>query len=172
MFPNLYGELTATPIGPVYLQASPKGVTCISLFQLNHGEQAPLTDEAHQAFKHLTLAMFEVNQYLEGSTRVFSFPLDLGTPSSFQASVLAFAQTIPYGEYRTYAQIARAIGKPGASQAVGYALSRNPLLLAVPCHRVVGSDGSLHGFAAPDGIKTKAWLLSLEGIKINGECVI
>jgi O-6-methylguanine DNA methyltransferase len=92
----------------------------------------------------------------------FSCPLDLhGTP--FQLAVWRALQDIPYGETRSYGQIAQLVGRPNASRAVGAANGANPVAIIVPCHRVIGSNGALTGYGG--GVPTKAWLLSLEGVK-------
>jgi O-6-methylguanine DNA methyltransferase len=82
-------------------------------------------------------------------------------PFSLQA--LQAAAQIPYGQVRSYAQLAEQIGSPGAARAVGGAMAANPMPIVVACHRVVGMDGKLHGYAAPNVIETKAFLLRLEG---------
>jgi methylated-DNA-[protein]-cysteine S-methyltransferase len=102
----------------------------------------------------------QLTEYFAGRRREFSLPLDPGgTP--FQQSVWQQLRGIPYGEARTYRDIARAIGKPSAVRAVGAANGRNPLPIVVPCHRVIGSNGQLTGFAG--GLEAKAFLLRLEG---------
>ncbi|MBI4376359.1 MAG: MGMT family protein [Elusimicrobia bacterium] len=85
-----------------------------------------------------------------------------GYPPFYQAVWKACAE-IPEGEVRSYGWIARRIGKPGAARAVGQALAKNPFAPLVPCHRVVGADGKLHGFSAPGGVKAKRRLLIAEG---------
>lgn len=91
--------------------------------------------------------------------REFDLPLAAkGTP--FQQAVWAQLRKIPYGEVRTYGQLAAALGKPKASRAVGSACHRNPLCIVVPCHRVIGADGSLTGYA--EGLEIKEYLLELE----------
>jgi O-6-methylguanine DNA methyltransferase len=110
----------------------------------------------------LQQAMDELRRYLEGEHIQFSCPLDLhGT--AFQITVWEDLYRIPYGETRTYAEIACAIGRPSAVRAVGAANGSNPVAIIVPCHRVIGSNGSLTGYGG--GLPTKAWLLNLEGIK-------
>jgi O-6-methylguanine DNA methyltransferase len=110
----------------------------------------------------LQQAMDELRCYVMGERVQFSCPLDLyGTP--FQVQVWEELFRIPYGETRTYAEIARAIGRPAAVRAVGAANGANPVAVIVPCHRVIGSDGTLTGYGG--GLPTKAWLLSLEGIQ-------
>lgn len=101
----------------------------------------------------------QLEEYFEGKRQEFDLPLaPAGTP--FQKKVWAALQTIPYGETRTYGQIACQIGNPKACRAVGMANHRNPLLIVVPCHRVVGADGTLTGYAA--GLERKQMLLELE----------
>ncbi len=110
----------------------------------------------------LQQAMDELRRYLMGERLQFTCPLDLqGT--AFQTEVWEELFRIPYGETRTYAEIARAIGRPAAVRAVGAANGANPVAIIVPCHRVIGSDGTLTGYGG--GLPTKAWLLSLEGIQ-------
>jgi O-6-methylguanine DNA methyltransferase len=104
---------------------------------------------------------------LRGSLKVFSVPLDLSKLTPFQQEVLAAVSLIPLGQTRTYSEVSAQIGKPKAIRAVGNALAHNPLMLFVPCHRVIGSDGKLHGFSAPQGVTLKAWLLDHEGVKLS-----
>lgn len=112
----------------------------------------------------LQQAMDELNCYLAGEHVKFACPLDLhGT--AFQVEVWQELYRIPYGETRTYAEIARSIGRPAAVRAVGAANGANPVAIIVPCHRVIGSNGTLTGYGG--GLPTKAWLLALEGIKNN-----
>jgi methylated-DNA-[protein]-cysteine S-methyltransferase len=103
----------------------------------------------------------QVRAYLAGDLRVFSIDLDLRGHTPFELAVWAAAARIPYGETRTYGWIAAQVGGgPGAAQAVGAALGDNPIPLIIPCHRVLGFDGTLHGFAG--GLEMKARLLDLE----------
>ncbi len=107
---------------------------------------------ADRAFK-------EISEYLNGKRKAFDFPIaPKGT--DFQRKVWSALREIPYGETKTYGEIAAQIGNPQAARAVGNACNKNPLLLVVPCHRVLGANGSLTGFAA--GIKVKERLLLLE----------
>ena len=101
----------------------------------------------------------QLTAYFEGQIREFSVPLDLrGTP--FQLQVWNSLRTIPYGETRSYAQVAMAISRPRAVRAVGAANGQNPIPILVPCHRVVGSNGALVGYGG--GLDTKRFLLDLE----------
>jgi methylated-DNA-[protein]-cysteine S-methyltransferase len=102
----------------------------------------------------------ELEEYFAGKRREFSFPLDLrGT--DFQLACWRALLAIPYGETRSYAAIARAVGKPNAFRAVGMANNRNPIAIVVPCHRVIASDGTLCGYGG--GLEVKRKLLELEG---------
>src|SRR5437016_2281890 len=106
-----------------------------------------------------TLAMDELRRYLAGERVQFTCPLDLhGT--AFQVEVWEELYRIPYGKTYTYAEIAQAIGRPAAVRAVGAANGANPVAIIVPCHRVIGSDGSLTGYGG--GLPAKEWLLALE----------
>lgn len=101
----------------------------------------------------------QLERYFAGECEQFTCPLDLhGT--TFQLQVWNALTRIPYGETRTYTDIAREIGHPGAVRAVGAANGANPVAIIVPCHRVIGSNGSLTGYGG--GLPTKAWLLALE----------
>lgn len=101
----------------------------------------------------------ELTEYLSGQRREFSFPVQPeGTP--FQRKVWKALQDIPYGETRTYGQIAALVGSPRGARAVGMACNRNPVMIVIPCHRVLGSNGSLTGYAC--GLDIKKKLLELE----------
>ena len=101
----------------------------------------------------------QLSEYFDRRRRIFDLPLDLrGT--DFQVSVWKALQTIPVGETRSYKDLAAMVGKPRACRAVGMANNRNPLAIVVPCHRVIGSDGGLTGYAA--GLEIKRYLLDLE----------
>ena len=103
----------------------------------------------------------ELREYTEGRRRQFTLPLDWSSIRPFQREVLRTADSIKYGETRTYAWIAREIGKPRAARAVGRALATNPIPIILPCHRVLGSDGGLRGYGG--GLPLKRRLLELEG---------
>jgi methylated-DNA-[protein]-cysteine S-methyltransferase len=89
--------------------------------------------------------------------------LDMDGVPEFHRKVYDAARAIPPGETRSYGEVAAALGEPGAAQAVGRALGRNPFPIVVPCHRVLAANGALHGFSAPGGIETKRRMLALEG---------
>ena len=96
-------------------------------------------------------------------------PVDLDIRTPFRSRILEITREIPYGEVRTYAELARMANAPRAARAAGGALAANPLPVVIPCHRVVATDGRLTGFSAPGGLETKKILLRLEGLEIEGE---
>jgi methylated-DNA-[protein]-cysteine S-methyltransferase len=104
----------------------------------------------------------QLADYINGTRRQFSLAIDFSSLTPFQVEVLRITSQIPYGETRTYQEIAVQIGKQHAARAVGRVEATNPIPLIIPCHRVLGSDGTLHGYGGPGGIKLKAWLLDLE----------
>lgn len=103
----------------------------------------------------------ELHEYMEGQRRRFDLPLDWSAIQPFQRAVLQAANQIPFGETRSYGWIAKQIGKPGASRAVGQALGANPIPIILPCHRVIASNGGLGGYGG--GLPLKIKLLRLEG---------
>ncbi len=114
----------------------------------------------------LRRATSQLGQFLAGERREFDLELDLkGTP--FQVEVWTRLRSIPFGETRSYAQVAAGIGRPGSSRAVGAATGRNPVPVVVPCHRVIGSNGRLVGYAG--GLDLKRRLLELEGVAVPGQ---
>ena len=184
-----YGELTETSIGPIGVIATQYGVSKVmflvedyspAFFGRGHKSCSHLTKDGLKAFQYLTQALTEIHQYLAGDTASPSFgsdkgfgtALDLRGISAFQKAVLTKTAEIPFGQVRTYGEIALAVNRPDAARAVGSALARNPIPLLIPCHRVIGSDARLHGFAAPEGIRIKARLLALEGLKLEGDRVL
>jgi O-6-methylguanine DNA methyltransferase len=159
-----------TPAGLLTLQSSPDGLRRCAF--LGYSEAHPFTDlfATRPEEPLLEQAVEQLGEYFQGARHSFSLPLNLSGLTPFQTRVLIACAAIPWGETRTYAQLAESIASPGASRALGSALARNPLLLFIPCHRVIASDGALRGFAAPDGIRTKASLLRHEGLRVeNGK---
>ena len=142
-----------TPLGPVTLASTEKGLAAVHFG--NHVPPGGVVDnESNRIF------IQQIDEYFLGRRRHFDFPLDFsGTP--FQVSVWHELLKIPYGETLSYGDIARNLGKPGASRAVGMANHENHIAIVIPCHRVVGQDRSLTGYAG--GIHLKRQLLSLEG---------
>ncbi|MCR9106574.1 MAG: methylated-DNA--[protein]-cysteine S-methyltransferase [Gammaproteobacteria bacterium] len=125
------------------------------------GQHSTTTGERERSDAVLTKCQHQLDQYFSGKRKAFDLPI-AAQGTAFQRLVWRALQRIPYGETRSYADIARNIMKPTAMRAVGAANGRNPVPVIVPCHRVIGSNGSLTGFAG--GINAKKTLLQLEGV--------
>ncbi len=108
----------------------------------------------------------ELGEYLKGRRREFTFPIDWSSLRPFQQKTLKVVYAIPYGEISTYAEVAVKIECPRAYRAVGRANATNPMPIVIPCHRVIGKDGKLHGYGGGNGLATKEWLLKFEGAVI------
>lgn len=152
-----YSMQLETPIGPLTITATKKAVTAIRFGTQVPEGSTPCTGA--EATPLLRKAAEEIGDYFAGSRRKFTLPLaPEGTP--FQQKVWEALRTIPYGETRTYKQIAIQIGHNQSFRAVGMASNRNPIAIVVPCHRVIGYDGKLTGYAG--GLDIKEQLLELE----------
>ena len=113
---------------------------------------------------HVQTAIEAITRLLDGEPDdLTAIELDLDGVPEFNRRVYDVARAIPPGETRSYGEVAKALGEPGAAQAVGRALGRNPIPIVVPCHRVLAANGALHGFSAPGGIETKRRMLAIEG---------
>jgi methylated-DNA-[protein]-cysteine S-methyltransferase len=152
-----------SPVGELTLIASDAGLVAV-LWENDDPARVRLGEVQDRA-DHPLLARTaaQLAEYFAGERRAFDLPLDFrGT--DFQKSVWAQLLRIPFGETRSYGELARALGNPTPSRAVGAANGRNPISIITPCHRVVGASGSLTGFAG--GLETKAFLLKLEGPRL------
>lgn len=144
-----------SPVGALTIRARDGAIAEINL---NDGADARDADEI------LLAAEKQLAEYFSGARRDFDLPLcPAGTP--FQKAVWDALRAIPFGETRTYGEIAKSLGRPGAARAVGMANRLNPLPIVVPCHRVIGAGGGLTGYAY--GLAMKQQLLSLEGARIG-----
>lgn len=153
-----------TPIGRITLQATELGISRVDILSPEAALPA-----VHTSTPLLKEAADQLLAYLDGKLESFDLPLDWSGMTAFQQLVLRRTCSIRFGEILTYGGLAKIIGKPSASRAVGAALGSNPIPLIIPCHRVVAADGSLTGYSAAEGIKTKQWLLELEGHSIVGK---
>lgn len=163
---TLFYSRTSSAVGPLFLATSTKGLVRLE-FEARVQHIDSKTVSLQESSRELAPYLCELNEYFAGQRREFSFPLDLrGT--DFQLQCWRALLDIPYGETRTYADIARAIGHPHAFRAVGMSNNRNPIAIVVPCHRVIASDGSLCGYGG--GLDIKRKLLDLEQAH-NGACL-
>jgi len=150
-------QLLDTPIGSLRLVSDGAALTKIEFPQ----QHSTSSDEIETTDPVLSVCATQLTEYFAGQRQAFSLPLNAGG-TIFQNEVWSALTDIPFGELRSYSDIACAIGRPKAVRAVGAANGRNPLPIIVPCHRVIGSNGSLTGFAGGIPLKTK--LLQLEGM--------
>ncbi len=148
-----------SPVGPLLLAADEDGLRLIQFHSPRHPmARLPAWTEGEHVVLHAARA--QLDEYFAGARKEFDLPLaPQGT--AFQKEVWHTLASIPFGRTLSYAQLAQRIGKPTAMRAVGAANGRNPLPIVLPCHRVIGADGSLTGFGG--GLPTKQFLLELEG---------
>lgn len=153
----MYYTFLSSPIGQLLLAGDEDGLELLEFPAGGKpGKPSPDWQRRDGPFQE---AKRQLNEYFAGERREFTVALKAhGTP--FQLEVLKALQRIPYGETKSYAEIAREIGRPRAVRAVGAANGRNPLPIVIPCHRVIGSNGSLTGFGG--GLPAKRFLLDLE----------
>ncbi|MEJ2884837.1 methylated-DNA--[protein]-cysteine S-methyltransferase [Actinomycetospora aeridis] len=145
-----------TRIGPLHLEASEHGLTLLGFSPVDG--DAPRGAAAETV---LDLARREIDDYLDGTLRDFTVPVDLSTHPAWDRRVLEQLRSVGYGETVSYGELAAATGlASGEARRVGGAMARNPVAIVVPCHRVVGADGSLTGYAG--GLDRKRTLLDLE----------
>ncbi len=157
---RIYHATITTPIGPLLLAASDTGLRVVH-FAFKPGPYPRRRDEEWiEAPQQLALCSTQLAEYFASRRRIFELPLDLrGT--DFQLRCWRELLRIPYGQTRTYAKLAHAVGSPHGFRAVGAANGANPIAIIVPCHRVIASDGTLHGYGG--GLETKRRLLEIEG---------
>jgi methylated-DNA-[protein]-cysteine S-methyltransferase len=155
-----------SPVGPLWVAIGPKGVTTI-----HYGDE-PSDNELRRLVRvygpgivpdhrRSSALARELDQYFSGKRREFDIDVDLSGLTPFQTKILVATAKIPFGAVSTYQAVARRAGNEKASRAAGGALNSNPIPIVVPCHRVVGSNGSLVGYAG--GLDTKRRLLAIEG---------
>lgn len=164
--------IPSTPIGPVTLSGSIQGLLKVDFAEASRSQAFSEPLPASPTPAYLDLAGEEIEAYLNRTLKTFHFPIDWTQFSPFEQLVLQAAVQIPYGEVVTYGELAGRIGRSSAARAAGSALARNPMPLVIPCHRVIGADRRLHGYSAPGGLDTKAWLLQLEGCQIVDQRVV
>ncbi|MBZ0300153.1 MAG: methylated-DNA--[protein]-cysteine S-methyltransferase [Anaerolineae bacterium] len=163
--PLIQWAATDSPLGTIYVARNAAGVCSLDFGVSEDDFVLHLDALARTEYKPVALdaAIAQLAEYFAGRRQRFDVPVDLSGMTPFQQNVLHAAASIPAGKVWTYGQMAQTIGKPRASRAVGQALGSNPVPIIVPCHRVVGSDGSMTGYSGGGGVASKKWLLHLEG---------
>ena len=151
---SLYSSIVASPIGYWRINADDNCIKSIEMLTESPASDLPnpITIEGARQLK----------EYFDGTRTDFNLTLDTASYSEFYQSVWHALENIPYGKTTHYSALAQAIGNPDAVRAVGLANGRNPFPIVIPCHRVIGKDQSLTGYAF--GLSVKKWLLELEGV--------
>jgi methylated-DNA-[protein]-cysteine S-methyltransferase len=153
----------ALPFGPCTIAASKVGLTRVAFAapeDLSGRPETPVTGDSRSVQAILEAAQEQLQAYFAGQLKQFELPLDVSARTRFQRDVLAACVGVGYGEQVSYGELARRSGHPGAARAVGQVMATNPLVLVVPCHRIIGSGGGLTGFGA--GLALKQALLAME----------
>lgn len=160
-------DVIETPIGPLFVAASRTGLAAISFDDDPDHHLERLARIAGprvlRSSRAIDAAHRELDEYFEGSRHAFGLALDLRALPPFTVTVLEELARVPFGETTTYGELAVRVGHPRAARAVGTVMNRNRIPIVLPCHRVVGSTGSLVGYAG--GLDVKAKLLELEGAR-------
>ena len=166
--PSTVQTVITTPLGPMVLAATHAGLAGAWFTDQRHRPEAldfknvPHAWPRDEAHPTLVMARTQLGEFFARTRSHFDLPYDITGGTIFQQSVWRALLKIDHGKLSTYGQIARQIDNPAAVRAVGMAVGRNPLGILVPCHRVVGADGSLTGYAG--GLHRKVWLLDHEGV--------
>ncbi len=174
--PILIGNIRTGELGEVWVAVSAHGLVTVEFGVCREDFEASVQKQTQRGVQYLPAhkarsiaeATCQIGEYLQGNRHTFDLAIDWSIlASDFQRSALKAVMAIPYGETRTYGDIAAQIGAPKAPRAVGRANATNPMPLVIPCHRVIGTDGKLHGYGGAGGLKTKQWLLNLEGASLQ-----
>ena len=163
-----YAESAASRLAPLWAAVSERGVWAASYgideseFRVEASRRGP-AQMIYAPDKSATV-LAQIEEFLAGRRRRFDLQVDWRGMTDFQIAVRKAVMAVPYGKTASYGEIAAAVGKPQAPRAVGGVQASNPISFIIPCHRIIGSDGSLHGYGGFGGLKTKAWLLELEAM--------
>lgn len=165
--PVFSAQLPGTPVGTVKLWTTGRGLRRLD-FRAGPDLAYPGEATSNEPAPPIVRDCLEALQaYFAGTLRTFDLALDLGAITNFQHRVLERLQKIPYGRVITYGDVARDLGLgPAGARAVGQAVGANPVAIVIPCHRVVGSGGALHGYSG--GLHRKAAMLRIEGVVVDG----
>ena len=164
------GHTGPTPLGDMWVAVSEIGLIALQ-FPVEEADFRAWLQNHHAATleysaEKVSQVVRELQEYAAGQRKDFELAVDWSVLDQFQCKALQATCRIPYGETRTYKDIALEIGSPKGARAVGRAEATNPMPVVLPCHRVIGSDRKLHGYGAGHGLETKTWLLQLEGAVI------
>jgi methylated-DNA-[protein]-cysteine S-methyltransferase len=157
-------DVVESPIGELRVASTDRGLCRISFWGEGWEEELARGFGVRVLRTPLDEVRRELDEYFEGTRRGFDLPIDLRV-APFHADVLRELALVPYGRTETYGGLARKVGRPGAARAVGTVMNRNPIPIVLPCHRIVGANGSLTGYAG--GLEVKRRLLQLEGAMLS-----
>ena len=165
--PIYLNVLQTNMLGLIGVTVSPRGLLRLRMFQKNKEAFLSLNEAYREGIYQYSepetrMYLDQIKSFLNQELQVFSLPIDWTSYTVFQRAVLEETLAIPYGETRSYGQVAAAIGRPKASRAVGQAEKRNEVPLVIPCHRVIGSNGSLTGYGGKENTDIKDKLLKFE----------
>ena len=161
-----YAESPVSRLAPLWAAVTARGIWAASYGIDEEEFRAQILERArvipiYDANKPAP-ALKQMDEFLAGKRKGFDLKVDWSEMTHFQIAVRKAVIAVPYGKTASYGEIAAAVGKPQAPRAVGGVQATNPISFVIPCHRIIGSDGSLHGYGGFGGLKTKAWLLGLE----------
>lgn len=166
----IYYAAIDSPVGRVFVAASTTGVARVAFGRTDSAFVRQVRQQLHaevvRSSARLGAILEQLDAYFAGKRQSFAVPIDAQLMTPFQQRVLDAARQVPAGQLASYGDIARAIGQPKASRAVGQALGHNPIPIVIPCHRIVASNGKLGGYIGGPTIKRK--LLALEGARVAG----
>ncbi|MFW5976419.1 MAG: methylated-DNA--[protein]-cysteine S-methyltransferase [Bacillota bacterium] len=160
---NVYSSYYPSPIGILKISFTANNINNISFVKeiddINEDCCNGIFFKSKKVRDLYNLIYDQLNEYFTGKRKIFNLPQNING-TKFEVEVWNYLKSIPYGEIRTYKEVAKAIGHPGAARAVGNAAHKNPLIIIIPCHRVVSSHGKLSGYKS--GLRRKKWLLKHE----------
>lgn len=167
-----YLSLYETELGIGAVVASEEGVSCVIL--PHAATSVPLIAQARMSARESSAltdqAALMLKCYFRGEPQVFnSIPVDLYNLTEFRKRILLLIRAIPYGEVRSYYDVAVMAGVPRAARAIGGAMAANPVPIIIPCHRIIANSGRLTGYSALGGLNMKKMLLKMEGVEFKGE---
>lgn len=170
--PDVAYAVEGSPLGPLLLAATPKGLVRVSYSEFDGGVDAVVDDLARrlsprilEAPGRLDAVRRELDEYFAGRRTAFDVPLDWALTSGFKRRILRATAAIPFGAVSTYAAVAAKAGSPRGTRAAGNALGANPIPIVIPCHRVLRTGGALGGYTG--GIERKERLLAIEGVQLG-----
>ncbi|HLD94532.1 MAG TPA: methylated-DNA--[protein]-cysteine S-methyltransferase [Anaerolineales bacterium] len=161
-----YAESAFSHLAPLWAAVSERGLWAASYGIAEEEFRAQILDRGRAvpvyAPEKVRNALWQMEEFLAGNRKRFDLKVDWRGMTPFQIAVRKAVMAVPYGQTASYGEIAAAVGRPQAPRAVGGVQSTNPISFVIPCHRIIGSNGSLHGYGGFGGLQTKAWLLELE----------